>query len=136
MSEDGRLAALKEGVDAFNRGDPGPALAVLSADCECVVGPDLMNTGTYLGHDGYLRMITAWSEAWGRVEATIVEATEPEPDHLLVEIHTEAVGAGSGVPVAMDIFWLFQFGDGEVVRFHMYGDRETALEVAAHPRPA
>ena len=66
-----------------------------------------MDTGTYRGHDGYLEMIAAWGEAWQRVEAEIVGVDELDAQHLLTEIHQRAVGAGSGVPVEMTLFWLF-----------------------------
>ena len=36
---DSRLELLNDGIDAFNRGDPAPALAILAAEVECVVGP-------------------------------------------------------------------------------------------------
>src|SRR4051794_22135698 len=106
--EDARLALLQEGVDAFNRGEAGPVLAIFADDIECHVAPDLMNAGTYHGHDGYLAMVTAWDEAWGTVTADIVGTEELPHDHLLVEIHQRAVGAGSGVPVEMTLCWLFQ----------------------------
>ncbi len=131
MSDDARIELLRAGVDAFNRGDAEPALAIFADDVECHVAPDLMNTGTYRGHDGYLEMIAAWGEAWQRVEAEIVGVDELDAEHLLTEIHQRAVGAGSGVPVEMTLFWLFQFRDGEVVRFHLYGDREAAVAAAA-----
>jgi ketosteroid isomerase-like protein len=129
MSDD-RLALLQEGVDAFNRGDSGPALAIFSDDIECKVGANLMNTGTYMGHDGYLRMIEAWGEAWESIAAEAVRTDELENEHLLVEIHQKAVGAGSGVPVEMDLFWLFQFAGEKVVRFHLYASREEAVAAA------
>ncbi len=129
MSDD-RLRLLQEGIDAFNRGDAAPALALFADDVECVVAQDLMNTGTYIGHDGYLEMIEAWGEAWETVKAEVLGAEDLENDHLLVEIHQRAVGAGSGVPVEMTIYWLFQYIDGKITRFHMYGDRAAAIEAA------
>jgi ketosteroid isomerase-like protein len=131
MSEqDQRLAQLQEGVDAFNRGDPGPALALFADDVECRVAADLMNAGTYIGHDGYLDMIRNWGEAWDSIAAEIIVAEELPGGYLLVEIHQRAVGAGSGVPVEMRMFWLFGFGTGGVTRFHMYGNREAAIAAA------
>jgi ketosteroid isomerase-like protein len=130
MSEEARLAQLNEGIAAFNRGDAAPALAIMADDVECVVAPGLMNTGTYLGHDGYLRMLSSWGEAWGSVTAEAVSFDELNGDHLLVEVHQRAVGAGSGVPVEMTIFWLFQFAGEKVVRFHLYGSRGDALAAA------
>ena len=128
--DDARLELLREGVDAFNRGEAGPALAILAADVECHVAPDLMNAGTYHGHGGYLEMIGGWGEAWETVNADVVSAEELPGDHLLVEIFQRAVGAGSGVPVEMTLYWLFEFVDGEVTRFHMYGTREGAVAAA------
>ena len=125
-----RLERLREGVDAFNRGDAGPALEILAADVECHVAADLMNAGTYHGHDGYLEMIGAWGEAWGEVTADVVSAEELPNDHLIVEILQRAVGAGSGVPVQMTLYWLFEFKGGEATRFHMYGTREGAIAAA------
>lgn len=127
MSEDIRLTLLREGVEAFNRGDAGPALALLADDVECYVAPDLMNTGTYIGPDGYLEMTRTWGEAWDSVSADILGVEELENGYLLAEIHQRAVGAGSGVPVEMTIYWLFRFLEGEVTRFHMYGTREAAV---------
>jgi ketosteroid isomerase-like protein len=129
MSDD-RLKLLQDGIDAFNRGDAGPALSIFAQDIECFVAPGLMNTGTYPGHDGYLQMIEAWGEAWESIEAEVVGAEEVDADHLVVEIDQRAIGAGSGVPVQMKIFWLFEFRDGLVRRFHLYGDREAAIAAA------
>jgi ketosteroid isomerase-like protein len=130
MSEQARLAQLNEGIAAFNRGDAAPALTIMDEDVECVVAPGLMNTGTYTGHQGYLEMLENWGEAWGSVSADAVAFEELHGDHLLVEIHQRAVGAGSGVPVEMTIFWLFQFAGEKVVRFHLYASREDALAAA------
>jgi ketosteroid isomerase-like protein len=128
---DPRLEQLREGIDAFNRGDASPALAFLADDVECVVGADLMNSGTYIGHEGYLDMITNWGEAWDSVTAEPVSVEDLPDDHLLVEIHQRAVGAGSGVPVEMTIWWVFGFRDGRAHRFHMYADRAAAVMIAS-----
>jgi ketosteroid isomerase-like protein len=128
MSEsDERLSLLQEGVDAFNRGEAEPALAIFAEDVECHVAPDLMNAGTYHGHDGYLTMVRGWGEAWESVTAEIVSTEDLPHSHLLVEIHQQAVGAISGVPVELTLYWLFQFVDGRVTRFHLYADREAAI---------
>ena len=63
--------------------------------------------------------------------AEIVSVEELSGDYLLVEVKQRAVGAGSGVPVEMALFWLFQFADGEVHKFHLYANREAALAAAS-----
>ncbi len=127
---DERLSLLQEGIDAFNRGEGAPALSLMAEDVQCFVASDLMNQGTYTGHEGYLEMIGAWGEAWETVKAEVLGAEELNNDHLLVEIDQRAVGAGSGVPVQMTIYWLFRFVDGKVTRFHLYGDRAAAIDAA------
>jgi ketosteroid isomerase-like protein len=129
MSDD-RLKLLQEGIDAFNRGEAAPALFLFADDLDCFIDSDLMNAGTYKGHDGYLKMLEAWGEAWQTVKADIVAAEAVDNDHLLVEINQSAVGAGSGVPVQMTIYWLFRFVDGKITRFHLYADHTAALEAA------
>jgi ketosteroid isomerase-like protein len=129
-SDDERLVLLQEGIEAFNRGDTDFTLAIFADNVECHVGPNLVNSGTYMGHDGYLEMIGAWGEAWESITATAIAAEDLENDHLLVEIHQHAVGAGSGVPVEMTLFWLFRFVDGKVTRFHLYAGREAAVSAA------
>jgi ketosteroid isomerase-like protein len=122
-----RRRQLTEGMAAFNRGDVDGVLAILDPDVETHIDARLMNPGTRRGHDGYLEMVGAWTEAWGSIEVELVGVSEPDEHHVLTEVHQRATGAGSGVPVGMNIFWLFEFRDGRVVRFHMYPDRESAL---------
>ena len=76
-------------------------------------------------------MITAWSEAWGvAAEPRSSASSEPDDRHLIVEVHQAATGAGSGVPVEMTLFCLFEFRDDKVVRLHLYAERDEALEAA------
>jgi ketosteroid isomerase-like protein len=127
MSEDPRLALLRAGFEAFNRGDADGVLAILADDVESYISPELMNAGTYLGHEGFIRMLGAWNEAWKSVEVAIVTTEDLDPEHVLVEVAQNAIGAGSGVPVEMTVFWLFQFRGGLVRRLHMHADRERAV---------
>ena len=77
-------------------------------------------------------MIASWGEAFEDRQQNRDHRRRPTPDdhHVIAEVHQTAVGAGSGVPVEMTIFYLFEFRDGQVVRFHLYADRDEALEAA------
>ena len=129
MSEDfeRRRLQLAEGMGAFNRGDADAVLAIFDPDVETHIDPRLMNPGTRRGHDGYLEMVGAWNEAWGSIEVELVDVSEPDERHVLTEVRQRATGAGSGVPVEMSLFWLFEFHGDLVTRFHMYPDRDSAL---------
>ena len=41
-----------------------------------------------------------------------------------------AVGKGSGVPIELEYFAVYEVNDGTVVRTRQYLDRDTALEAA------
>ena len=128
MSEsDARRELLTQGVEAFNRGDTGAVLTIFDPEVETHIDARLMNPGTRTGHDGYLEMVGAWTEAWGSIEVELVGVSEPDERHMLTEVRQRATGAGSGVPVEMNLFWLFEFDGRLVTRFHMYPDRESAL---------
>ena len=124
---DRRRSQLAEGMEAFNRGDADGVLAIFDPDVETHIDSRLMNPGTRRGHDGYLEMVGAWNEAWGAIEVELVDVSEPDEHHMLTEVRKRATGAGSGVPVEMTLFWLFEFQGGLVTRFHMYPDRDSAL---------
>ena len=121
------IALLRAGIEAFNADDQGAVVEFFEPEVECVVGPGLVNTGTYRGHDGYLAMITSWNEAWAGSENQVVSVEAPDDHHVIAEIHQTATGSGSGVPVEMTVFYLLEVRDRRGVRFHIYADRESAL---------
>lgn len=115
------------GMDAFNRGDHETVLALLDPEIECHVHPSLMNPGVWRGIEGYQRMMAIWGEAWGAMEMTVLAVETPDDRHAIAEVHQRAVGAGSGVPVEMTLFFFYAIRDGRALRFHVYPDRAAAL---------
>jgi ketosteroid isomerase-like protein len=103
-------------------------LELFDPEIECRVGPRLVNTGTWRGLDGYREMVTAWGEAWDQSETRVLSASAPDEYHVITEVHQQAVGAGSGVPVEMTVFYLLEVRGGRAVRFHIYADRQSALD--------
>ena len=59
-SREHRERLVREGFEAFNRGDAEAVLAVLDPAVESHVGPSLANTGTWHGHAGFLEMLGTW----------------------------------------------------------------------------
>jgi ketosteroid isomerase-like protein len=127
-SHEANIALLLAGMDAFNRDDQAAVVQYFDPEVESAVGPGLMNTGTWHGHDGYHEMVTGWNEAWGEVDTELVSFDTPDEHHVIAEIHQTATGSASGVPVAMTVFYLVEIRGDKAVRFHIYADRESALE--------
>lgn len=118
---------LREGVEAFNRGDRATLLAMFDPRIECHVASGLGNPGTWIGVDGFEAMTGTWGEAFSTQESSVVSTSFPDEHHLIAEIHQRAVGVGSGVPVEMTNFYLLEVRDGRAVRFHIYADRQSAM---------
>jgi ketosteroid isomerase-like protein len=120
-------ALARDGLEAFNRGDIEAVLAFLDGEIETHVHPSMMNTGTWHGHDGYLQMIATWGEAWEDLHFEILELETVGDRHVLAHVHQTAAGRGSGVPVEMDVVFLFEVVDGRALRFQVHPDREGAV---------
>lgn len=118
---------IREGMEAFNRGDMSAVVEIFDERLESRVGPGLANSGTWRGREGFAEMITTWGEAFESQQNTIIRFTHPDEHHVIVEVHQAAVGAVSGVPVEMTLFYLFEIRDGRGVRLHMYPDHGSAL---------
>ncbi len=121
------LALLREGIEAYNRGDLSFVIERAGDDIEVYAHPDLLNTGTYQGREAFESWMREWQEAWREITLDVRGAEAIGDNHLLVDVYQRAVGAASGVPVEMDIFQLIEVRDGEIKRFHLYPDREAAL---------
>jgi ketosteroid isomerase-like protein len=125
-SAEANVALVHAGMDAFNRGDDAAMRALLDPEIECHVHPSLLNIGTWHGVEGFETMMSTWQEAWEAVEVTVLSAETPDDRHVIAEVQQRAVGAGSGVPVEMRLFFFYEVRDGRAFRFHIYPDRDAA----------
>jgi len=118
----------RRGFDAYNSGDYESVSALLRPDVELGADHELLNSGTFTGHEGFMQWSAEWLEAWEefRVDANAVETIG---DHfVLVDSHQVARGVGSGIDVEMDVFWAFETEGGKLRRMHLYASRARALE--------
>jgi ketosteroid isomerase-like protein len=128
MSErDENERLLRAGVDAYNRGDVDAMVALFDPEIELLVDTAQGNPGTWHGLEGFQEMVSGWRDAFAE-DRSEVRAIEMVGDrHLIAEMRQTAVGSISGVPVEMTNYYLLELRDGRAVRFHIYGDRETAM---------
>ncbi|MEK6277842.1 MAG: nuclear transport factor 2 family protein [Actinomycetota bacterium] len=129
-SAEENVAVVRAGLDAWTRGDLDAVMAVLDPEVEVHTPPEMVNAGTYRGHDGYEHWMGQWMEAWAEFELEVRGAEPVGERHVVVDLHQRATGRGSGVEVEMQIAQLYEVRDGRAVRFHIYPTRERALEVA------
>jgi ketosteroid isomerase-like protein len=120
----------RAGIDAYNAGDAAGMLARLSEDVEVFAAPELANSGHFRGHDGFLRWITDWTDAWEDIAAHVVRTIPVGERQVVVATHQTGRGR-SGIEVSMDLAFLFDVrDDGQCTFLAMLPDPDTALAMA------
>jgi ketosteroid isomerase-like protein len=103
-------------------------LALFDPDIEIYAPPDLANSGTYHGHDGYLQWLGGWIEAWDEFRIELVDVIVVDDANVIALADQHGRGQGSGIEVQQrGIAYLFTIRDGRAVRFHLYPSREAAM---------
>jgi ketosteroid isomerase-like protein len=129
-SKEERIALAQGGMNAFNDGDVPRMLAVLAEDVEVYASPDLVNSGSYAGHDGFVSWIQNWTEAWEKISADVTESTPVGERHVVTAIHQEGRGR-AGIQVSMDIAFLFDVNEqGLCTYLAMLSTPEEAIRMA------
>jgi ketosteroid isomerase-like protein len=114
--------------DAYFAGDIDATIASASPDVEI----DLTHyegwpeDGVYYGHAGFRRFITDWLAGWERYEAGLHELVELSPTCVFTRSWQRGHGAGSQVPVEMELAEIATFADGQMVRFELWSDCDAA----------
>jgi ketosteroid isomerase-like protein len=117
-------------MDAFNEGDMPRMLAVLAEDVEVYASPEMVNAGTFHGHDGFATWITAWTEAWDQINAEVTDNSVVGERHVVTTIHQKGRGR-AGIEVSMELAFLFDVNeDGKCTFLAMLPTREEAIGMA------
>jgi ketosteroid isomerase-like protein len=126
-------ALIRTGIEATNRGDLDAVTALLDPEIESHVASGLGNPGTWYGIDGYRTMVETWLEAFASQRINVGAIEFADDAHAVAEVRVEAVGAGSGVPVEMTLYYMLEIRDQRAVRFHIYASRDAALQACVAP---
>jgi ketosteroid isomerase-like protein len=121
---------VRQGVDAFQRGDLDALLALTHEDFEIYLPQNLPNSGTYVGHEGFRTWLDQWLEAWEEFTVEIVDATPAGSRHVVADIRQTGRGKGSGIPVEMGVAYLWEVRDDRFAALQLHASGEEALEVA------
>lgn len=96
-----------------------PSIDLLPPDMEPV----------FYGHDGYRKLWRYWTDAFEDIHWAPLEVLDLG-DRILVTAEQSGHGSGSGVAVSHQVFQLFTFGRGLVIRQQDFLDRAAALDAA------
>jgi ketosteroid isomerase-like protein len=125
------LELTRRGFDAFNAGDTDAIPVFNHEEVEVYIPPRQgVGSGTYRGHEGYLRWYLQWMESFDEYSAEPVKMEPVGDRHVVVLAHQTATGAGSGVPVETDFANMVEIRDGRTVALHIYPTYAEAVKVA------
>jgi ketosteroid isomerase-like protein len=124
MAESTRVAALREGYAAYNRGDFERILELLDEEVELVPPPNSPEPGPLRGRDAVREYMAP--NLFDQQSAVPTEFIE-EGDRILVSVHARARGRGSGVEIDQAAFHVWTLTGERAVRFEVHVDREAAL---------
>src|SRR5688500_11595045 len=126
MSEE-NLSALKQAITAGQQGRCDAFLAVLDEDV--VWDAADVPGGKRYGRDGVREFFRQWVGTFDDFRFEAQEFIEAG-DSVFVHMRQWGRGRTSGAPVEIDLWQVWLFFEGKVVRFVQKPDRESALEAA------
>ena len=128
MSEE-NVELVRRGHEAFRDSGEEAIFEYLDADIDVTPVEDLLDTGTFHGHDGFRRFFQTMREAFGDFTWEPQEFLD-QGDHVVVATRFVAEGRGSGAPVEAMIYNVWTVQQGKAVRVRGFLSRSDALEAA------
>jgi ketosteroid isomerase-like protein len=117
-------------VEAFQRGDLEGVVASARDDFEIFLPRNLPNSGLYVGRDGFFTWLGEWLDAWDDFTVELTEVTPAGERHVVATMRQSGIGKGSGIPVEMEIAYMWEVRDGRLAAMHLYESPEEAVRVA------
>jgi ketosteroid isomerase-like protein len=125
--EDRRIASIRQGMDAFNRGDVDALLGFCHEDIEI---DDPERTGrTWRGHDEYREFIGEWLELFDDY-AIEVEEIEANGDSYYVRFIQRGRGRGSGLEFELPLHYVLTFRGERIARMQLFTPAADARRAA------
>jgi ketosteroid isomerase-like protein len=125
MSQE-NVEIIRRGFEASERNDIEGMLADLAPDL--ITERHEFAVATYHGPEGLLQAYMEWIEDFDEFSTTGEEFIDANDHQVLVRVHQQAVGGGSGVPIEAEFWFLYTLRDRSIVRLDMYPRKADALE--------
>jgi ketosteroid isomerase-like protein len=129
MSEE-NVEIIRAAWESYANGDIAEMLKDIAPNIVLQRWPPLPDPEIYHGPDGLLQLVADWIEDFDEFETTVEEFIDANDTQVITRVHQQATGAGSGVPIEAQFWFVWTLTDGRVVRWDIYKDRDHALEAA------
>lgn len=93
-------------------------------DIAAIEVPDME---TLRGREATLRGWAQWLEQWDDYRM-VGSGMAEHGDHVVLDLHIDARGRGSGAPMSIDVTQVWSWREGKVTRIALFPSREAALE--------
>ena len=118
---------VREGIDAWNRGDWEKAIGMISPDVEWRIAQPLFDMPQLsYGHEGVIAFWRKWSEIWEHIHVDL-EDMVPYDGGIAAYVRWRARGR-DGVEVDQPVIFAFRIEDGLTTGFTGYWDRDEAVQ--------
>jgi ketosteroid isomerase-like protein len=123
------LEIIRDGYQAFLRGDADEAFRIFAPDMEAYDDPKVVGGRVYRGPEGFARMLAVTTEGFDEVEYAADDFTATT-DGVLVAAHRSGRGTRSGAWVEERQYHLWELRDGRAVRFRLFLSETEARRAA------
>jgi ketosteroid isomerase-like protein len=130
-SADERVELVMSGWRAFEAGDAAAVLAYFDPGIEVFSPPEAGNPGTFHGHEGFLRWVGHWYDAWDEFSQEVV-GVEPIGERCVIsDVRQVARGRAAGVELERTASYLYELRHGKVIYMALFVDPDAARAAAA-----
>jgi ketosteroid isomerase-like protein len=126
MSQE-NVQIVRRGFAAFEGGDLDRLRELVTDDL--IVYRAEPDGATSHGLDGFLQLTAEWTEGF-RDWTPVPEEFTAVGKQVLVRVRQSAQGRASGVPIAEDFWFVFEFRGARIARMSIYAHEAEALEAA------
>ena len=129
MSQE-NVEVVRQLFEAFNRQDASAVAELWAPDGDwrpAFIGGGQLEGAVFRGPEGMAKFVEVQSEAWESVHADPVKMRDLGGT-VLVEVHLSAVGRGSGAPVDVVNWNVFEVLDGRLTSGTAYTSHGKALK--------
>ena len=93
----------------------GFATGLMAEDFELVVAAEVPERRSYRGREGVAEFAQRWMEAFERFSMQRQELIDAGNDRVFASYRQSAIGKGSGVPIELEYFAIYEVENGKVV---------------------
>jgi len=129
MSEE-NVEVVRRGYEALNRRDTDAWLEGAHADAEFHDLPTIPDAPVRRGHADLRKWVEMMADVWTEDSYYEVKEVKAAGSFVVTAVRTHAWGRGSGAPIEIDFFQVFEMREGKVQRAWSHFDEEAARRAA------